>query len=179
MNETAIATRAGFVALIGAPNAGKSTLVNRLVGTKVSIVSHKVQTTRAIVRGIAIHDNAQIVFMDTPGIFKPRRKLDRAMVENAWGGAGEADAVVLLVDGRAGLADDVKTIIEGVPMLKSPALLAINKIDLMKREQLLDVATAFNAAYPFAQTFMISAPPFGKVASAKSTASSHRYIILG
>ena len=154
---SASGTRCGFCAIIGAPNAGKSTLVNQLTGSKVAIVSHKVQTTRARLRAIVMDGPAQIVLVDTPGIFKPRRKLDRAMVENAWGGAGEADAVVLLVDGRAGLADDVKTIIEGVPMLKSPALLAINKIDLMKREQLLDVATAFNAAYPFAQTFMISA----------------------
>src|SRR6476660_9206316 len=102
----AAATRSGFVALIGAPNAGKSTLVNRLVGTKVSIVTHKVQTTRAIVRGIATHDNAQIVFLDTPGIFKPKRALDRAMVTTAWGSARDADIVVLLVDAERGVGDD-------------------------------------------------------------------------
>lgn len=157
--ETAPAgpTRCGFCAIIGAPNAGKSTLVNQLTGSKVSIVSHKVQTTRARIRAIAIEGNAQIVLVDTPGIFKPKRTLDRAMVDNAWGGAGDADAVVLLVDGRPGLTDDAKEIIAQLEKTKTTAVLVINKIDLMSRERLLEVAAEFNGAYPFEQTFMVSA----------------------
>jgi GTP-binding protein Era len=150
-------TRCGFCAIIGAPNAGKSTLVNRLAGAKVAIVSHKVQTTRARLRAIVMESDAQIVLVDTPGIFQPRRKLDRAMVDNAWGGAGEADAVVLLVDGRSGLTEDLQRIIEGLGSLKTKAFLVINKIDLMKREDLLKTAEAFNAAYAFERTFMVSA----------------------
>jgi GTP-binding protein Era len=150
-------TRCGFCAIIGAPNAGKSTLVNQLSGSKVSIVSHKVQTTRARIRAIAIEGNAQIVLVDTPGIFKPKRALDRAMVENAWSGVGDADAVVLLVDGRPGLTEEAKTLIAGLAAQRRDAMLAINKIDVMKREQLMDVAAAFNTAYPFSETFMISA----------------------
>ena len=159
-NETTVAagpTRCGFCAIIGAPNAGKSTLVNQLTGSKVSIVSHKVQTTRARIRAIAIEGNAQIVLVDTPGIFKPMRTLDRAMVENAWGGAGDADAVIFLVDGRPGLTDDAKAIIAQLAATKTKAMLVINKIDLMSRERLLEVAADFNAAYPFEQTFMVSA----------------------
>ena len=150
-------TRCGFCAIIGAPNAGKSTLVNQLTGSKVSIVSHKVQTTRARIRAIAMEGQTQIVLVDTPGIFKPRRTLDRAMVENAWGGAGEADAVVYLVDGRPGVTDDAKALIAQLEATKTKAILVINKIDLMKREDLLETAAAFNAAYPFEQTFMVSA----------------------
>ena len=150
-------TRCGFCAIIGAPNAGKSTLVNQLTGSKVSIVSHKVQTTRARIRAIAITGQAQIVLVDTPGIFKPKRMLDRAMVENAWGGAGDADAVVFLVDGRPGLTDEAKAIIAQLAATKTKAILVINKVDLIKREQLLDISAAFNAAYPFEQTFMVSA----------------------
>mgnify|MGYP001486994194 CR=1 FL=1 len=150
-------TRCGFCAIIGAPNAGKSTLVNQLTGSKVSIVSHKVQTTRARIRAIAIEGNAQIVLVDTPGIFKPKRTLDRAMVENAWGGAGDADAVVFLVDGRPGLTDEAKQIIAQLEHTKTKAILVINKIDLMSRERLLEVAAEFNAAHPFEQTFMVSA----------------------
>ena len=150
-------TACGFCAIIGAPNAGKSTLVNQITGSKVSIVSHKVQTTRARIRAIAMEGRTQIVLVDTPGIFKPRRLLDKAMVENAWGGAGDADAVVLLVDGRVGVNDDVKKIIEHLQAIGAKAMLAINKIDLMSREALLETAAAFNAAYPFEQTFMISA----------------------
>ena len=157
MNQATITTRCGFCAIIGAPNAGKSTLVNQLTGTKVAIVSHKVQTTRARLRAIAMEDQTQIVLVDTPGIFTPRRKLDRAMVQNAWGGAGEADAVVLLVDGRVGVSDELRAITEGFANLKQPALLAINKIDLIKRDQLLEKAEAFNAMHTFAGTFMISA----------------------
>ena len=150
-------TRCGFCAIIGAPNAGKSTLVNHLTGAKVAIVSHKVQTTRARLRAIVMEGGTQIVLVDTPGIFKPKRKLDTAMVKNAWGGAGEADAVVLLVDGRPGVTDEVKQIIDGLKAMNAKAILVINKIDLMKRETLLETAAAFNAAYPFEQTFMISA----------------------
>lgn len=159
-DETAVAagpTRCGFCAIIGAPNAGKSTLVNQLTGSKVSIVSHKVQTTRARIRAIAIEGAAQIVLVDTPGIFKPKRTLDRAMVENAWGGAGDADAVILLVDGRPGLTEEAKAIIGQLAATRTKALLVINKIDLMPRERLLEVSAEFNAAYPFEQTFMVSA----------------------
>jgi GTP-binding protein Era len=137
-------TRSGFVALIGATNAGKSTLVNKLVGAKVSIVSHKVQTTRAIVRGIAIHKNAQIVFMDTPGIFKPRRRLDRAMVTTAWGGAKDADAIMMLIDSERGLKGDAETILEGLKHVEQPKMLVLNKIDQVEREDLLKLATAAN-----------------------------------
>ena len=150
-------TRAGFCAIIGAPNAGKSTLVNQLTGSKVSIVSHKVQTTRARIRAIAMEGSSQIVLVDTPGIFKPKRTLDRAMVENAWGGAGDADAVVLLVDGRPGLTPEAKEIIGQLEHTKTRAILVINKIDLMSRERLLEVAAEYNAAYSFEQTFMVSA----------------------
>ena len=129
----------------------------QLAGAKVAIVSHKVQTTRARLRAIVMEGEAQIVLVDTPGIFQPRRKLDRAMVDNAWGGAGEADAVVLLVDGRSGLTEDLQKIIEALGNLRTKALLVINKIDLMKREDLLKTAEAFNAAYAFDRTFMVSA----------------------
>ena len=150
-------TRSGFVALIGATNAGKSTLVNRLVGAKVSIVSHKVQTTRAIVRGIAIHKNAQIVFMDSPGIFKPRRRLDRAMVTTAWGGAKDADAIMMLIDSERGLKGDAETILEGLKHVEQPKMLVLNKIDQVSREDLLKLATAANEYVEFERTFMISA----------------------
>lgn len=150
-------TRSGFVALIGATNAGKSTLLNRLVGAKVSIVSHKVQTTRAIVRGIAIHDKTQIVFMDTPGIFKPRRRLDRAMVTTAWGGAKDADVILLLVDSERGLKGDVETILEGLKDVRQPKILALNKIDQVRPEVLLKLAAEANEKVAFDRTFMVSA----------------------
>ncbi|WP_337181745.1 GTPase Era [Shinella sp.] len=150
-------THSGFVALIGATNAGKSTLVNRLVGAKVSIVSHKVQTTRAIVRGIAIHDNAQIVFMDTPGIFKPRRRLDRAMVTTAWGGAKDADVIMFLIDSERGLKGDAETILEGLKEVRQPKILVLNKVDRVKPEDLLKLAAAANEVVTFERTFMISA----------------------
>lgn len=155
--ETNGPTHSGFVALIGPTNAGKSTLVNRLVGAKVSIVSHKVQTTRAIVRGIAIHDNAQIVFMDTPGIFKPRRRLDRAMVTSAWGGARDADLIVLLIDSERGLRGDAEAILEGLKEVRQPKILLLNKIDRVNREDLLALAAAANEKIAFERTFMISA----------------------
>jgi len=145
------------VALIGATNAGKSTLVNRLVGAKVSIVSHKVQTTRAIIRGIAIEDRTQIVFMDTPGIFKPRRRLDRAMVTTAWGGAKDADIIMLLIDAERGIKGDAETILEGLKEVKQPKILVLNKIDQVKREALLTLTQAANEVVNFEATFMISA----------------------
>ena len=153
-------TRAGFVALIGEPNAGKSTLLNRMVGAKVSIVTHKVQTTRARIRGIAIEGAAQIVFVDTPGIFRPRRRLDRSMVKAAWGGASDADIVVLLIEAHRGLTEGAEAIIQRLrdEMPKGkPVALAINKIDRVKAEVLLALAQKVNEAYPFAKTFMISA----------------------
>ncbi len=150
-------TRAGFCAIIGAPNAGKSTLVNQLTGAKVAIVSHKVQTTRARLRAIVMEGQSQIVLVDTPGIFTPRRKLDTAMVKNAWSGASDADAVVVLVDGRTGLTDDVKRIFDGLQTAGTQAALAINKIDLVPRERLLEISATFNGGFPFTETFMISA----------------------
>jgi GTPase len=151
------ATRSGFVALIGAPNAGKSTLVNRLVGTKVSIVTHKVQTTRAIVRGIATHGNAQIVFLDTPGIFKPKRALDRAMVTTAWGSARDADFVVVLVDAERGVGDDTAAILENLGAVRQPKLLVLNKVDRIRPDTLLALSAELNAKVEFTATFMISA----------------------
>ncbi|MFC3060617.1 GTPase Era [Paenirhodobacter populi] len=152
-------TRAGFVALIGEPNAGKSTLLNAMVGAKVSIVTHKVQTTRARIRGVAMEGQAQIVFVDTPGIFRPRRRLDRAMVTAAWGGAADADIVVLLIEAHRGLTEGAKAIIAALKERGEahPVALAINKIDRVKAETLLALAEEANAAYPFAKTFMISA----------------------
>ncbi len=153
-------TRAGFVALIGEPNAGKSTLLNRMVGAKVSIVTHKVQTTRARIRGIAMEGDAQIVFVDTPGLFRPRRRLDRAMVAAAWGGAADADVVVLLIEAHRGLTEGVRAILDTLKERFGDGrrvALAINKIDRVKAEVLLALAEAMNAAYPFEKTFMISA----------------------
>ena len=153
-------TRAGFVALIGEPNAGKSTLLNRMVGAKVSIVTHKVQTTRARIRGVCMAGQSQIVFVDTPGIFRPRRRLDRSMVKAAWGGAADADIVVLLVEAHRGLTEGTQAIIDRLrdemPRGK-PVALAINKIDRVKAEVLLGLAEKLNEAFPFAKTFMISA----------------------
>ena len=153
----ASATRAGFVALIGAPNAGKSTLINRLVGTKVSIVSHKVQTTRSIVRGIAISGAAQIIFVDTPGIFRPKRRLDRAMVETAWGGARDADQVALLIDAERGIDDPARQLLSGLAGIARPRLLLLNKIDAVDRPKLLALADEANRAVAFERTFMVSA----------------------
>lgn len=152
-------TRAGFVALIGEPNAGKSTLLNRMVGARVSIVTHKVQTTRARIRGIAMEGDAQIVFVDTPGLFRPQRRLDRAMVAAAWSGAADADVVVLMVEAHRGLTEGVEAILDGLRDRAgaAPVVLAINKIDRVKPEVLLGLAEKLNAAYPFSETFMISA----------------------
>lgn len=152
-------TRSGFVALIGEPNAGKSTLLNRMVGAKVSIVTHKVQTTRARIRGVALEGDAQLVFVDTPGLFQPRRRLDRAMVAAAWGGAADADVVVLLIEAHRGMTAGVKTILEALQERagKAKVALAINKIDKVKTEALLRLTQDLNDAYDFAETFMISA----------------------
>ncbi|MBW8639575.1 GTPase Era [Hoeflea sp. WL0058] len=150
-------TRSGFVAMIGAPNAGKSTFVNHLVGAKVSIVSHKVQTTRSVVRGIVMHDGAQIVLVDTPGIFKPKRRLDRAMVSSAWGGAHDADIILFIIDSERGLVDEALNILEGLKEVDRPKILLLNKIDQVKREKLLDLAAKANETVDFERTFMISA----------------------
>ncbi|MEL6572341.1 MAG: GTPase Era [Pseudomonadota bacterium] len=152
-------TKAGFVALIGEPNAGKSTLLNRMVGAKVSIVTHKVQTTRARIRGIALHEQSQLVFVDTPGLFKPRRRLDRAMVAAAWGGAGDADVVVLMIEAHRGITEGVKAILENLDERVDTATvaLAINKIDKVKPESLLALTAEMNERFEFAETFMISA----------------------
>jgi GTP-binding protein Era len=150
--------RCGFVALIGAPNAGKSTLLNRLIGAKVSIVSPKVQTTRRRVLGVAMRGNAQIIFVDTPGIFAPKRRLDRAMVAAAWSGAGDADRIVLLADATKRKIDaDTRAIIEGLKRDKRQAICAINKVDAVKPEILLKLAAELNEAFPFERVFMISA----------------------
>ncbi|SFT97558.1 MULTISPECIES: GTPase Era [Mesorhizobium] len=157
MSEDAPATHSGFVALIGAPNAGKSTLVNQLVGAKVSIVTHKVQTTRAIVRGIATHNNAQIVFIDTPGIFKPRRRLDKAMVTTAWGGAKDADMVMVLIDAERGIKGDADAMLTNLEGVRQPKILILNKLDRVKPESLLALAATCNERVKFERTFMVSA----------------------
>lgn len=157
MSDDRRETRCGFVALIGAPNAGKSTLINRLVGTKVSIVSRKVQTTRAIVRGITMFGQSQVVFVDTPGIFRPKRRLDRAMVETAWGGARDADIVAMLLDSGRGLDEEARAILGKLVDLAQAKILLINKIDTVKRETLLALTADANERAPFVRTFMISA----------------------
>jgi GTP-binding protein Era len=152
--------RCGFVSIIGAPNAGKSTLTNRLVGTKVSIVSHKVQTTRARIRGIMINGAAQVILVDTPGIFRPKRRLDRAMVEAAWGGARDADAVVVLIDAAKGIDEENAAILEGIKALTMPVALALNKVDRIGREDkptLLRLAEKCAEYRNFDRIFMISA----------------------
>ncbi|MBI3700259.1 MAG: GTPase Era [Afipia sp.] len=150
-------TRCGFVALIGAPNVGKSTLVNALVGSKVTIVSKKVQTTRALIRGIVIENNAQIVLVDTPGIFAPKRRLDRAMVSTAWSGAHDADLVCMLIDARAGIDEEADAIVSKLESVNHPKILVINKIDLVPRERLLKLTAKANERLKFDRTFMISA----------------------
>ena len=152
-------TRAGFVALIGEPNAGKSTLLNRMVGAKVSIVTHKVQTTRARIRGVAMEGETQIIFVDTPGLFAPKRRLDRAMVAAAWSGAADADVVVLLVEANRGITEGVERILEGLNDIGEhrKVVLAVNKIDRVEAPKLLGLTKALNERYPFTETFLISA----------------------
>ena len=150
-------TRCGFVALIGAPNVGKSTLVNALVGSKVTIVSRKVQTTRALIRGIVIEGASQIILVDTPGIFAPKRRLDRAMVTTAWSGAHDADVVCVLLDAKKGLDDEAEAILAKAATVAHEKILVVNKVDLVPREKLLALVAAANEKLSFARTFMISA----------------------
>ena len=155
--EASGSTRCGFVALIGAPNVGKSTLINALVGAKVSIVTPKVQTTRMPVRGIAISGETQIIFIDTPGIFAPRRRLDRAMVAAAWSGASDADIAALMLDVKHGLDDEARTIIKKLKSAQRKTILIINKIDLVPRENLLALTKSANELIAFERSFMVSA----------------------
>jgi GTP-binding protein Era len=156
-NQSEEGTRCGFVALIGAPNAGKSTLLNALVGSKVTIVSRKVQTTRALIRGIAVEGRSQLIFVDTPGIFAPRRRLDRAMVTTAWSGAHDADLVGVLIDARKGMEEEAETILARLADVKVPKILILNKIDVVPRDTLLALTKAANDKAAFEATFMISA----------------------
>jgi GTP-binding protein Era len=162
------ATRCGFVALIGAPNVGKSTLVNALVGSKVTIVSKKVQTTRALIRGIVIEDRSQIILVDTPGIFAPKRRLDRAMVTTAWSGAHDADLVCLLLDARRGLDEEADAVFHKLAQVKHPKFLVINKVDTVARETLLALAQRANERSAFAATFMVAAISGDGVADLRS-----------
>jgi GTP-binding protein Era len=167
------ATRCGFVALIGAPNAGKSTLLNALVGSKVTIVSRKVQTTRALIRGIAVEGKSQLIFVDTPGIFAPRRRLDRAMVTTAWSGAHDADLVGVLIDARKGLDEEAEAILDKLAEVRALKLLILNKIDLVVKEVLLTLAKAANDKAKFEGTFMISALSGDGVADLKAWLAQH------
>lgn len=155
--QPAADTRAGFVALMGPTNAGKSTLLNRLVGSKVAIVSHKVQTTRALVRGIAILEETQVVFVDTPGLFKPKRRLDRAMVDTAWSGAKDAECVCFVIDARKGLSEIVEVALEQLKGIRQPKWLILNKIDEMDQSELLPLIAAINDKLQFDETFPLSA----------------------
>jgi GTPase len=166
-------TCCGFVALIGAPNVGKSTLVNALVGAKVSIVTPKVQTTRTLIRGIAVAGPAQLVFVDTPGIFAPRRRLDRAMVRTAWGSAQDADLVALLIDAKKGIKDDDEAILDGLGDIRPNKALVLNKVDLAEKPALLTLTKALNERAGFAATFMISARTGDGVADLKSWFAAH------
>jgi GTP-binding protein Era len=167
------ATRCGFVALIGAPNAGKSTLTNALVGSKVAIVTPKVQTTRTLLRGIAIEGRAQLVFIDTPGIFAPRRRLDRAMVASAWGGAQDADIVALLIDAGKGIDAETAAILDKLGEVRQPKLLILNKVDLADKPSLLALAKAANERVGFEATFMISALGGDGVADVRRWLAEH------
>ena len=165
--------RCGFIALIGAPNAGKSTLINALVGAKVAIVSHKVQTTRALLRGIATVGAAQLILIDTPGIFAPKRRLDRAMVTNAWSGAHDADIAAVLVDAQRGLDDETDAMFEKLGEVRQPKILLINKVDVVEKSVLLGLAKAANERARFDATFMISALTGDGVADVKSWLAAH------
>jgi GTP-binding protein Era len=166
-------TRCGFIALIGAPNAGKSTLTNALVGSKVAIVTPKVQTTRALLRGIALDGNAQLVLIDTPGIFQPRRRLDRAMVATAWSGAHDADVVALLVDAKRGLDDDTTAVLDALAEINQPKVLILNKIDLVDKTVLLALARVANERAIFNATFMVSALSGDGVADLRRWLAEH------
>ncbi len=166
-------TRCGFVALIGAPNVGKSTLINALVGSKVAIVSHKVQTTRALLRGIATEGASQLILVDTPGIFAPKRRLDRAMVTNAWAGAHDADVVGVLVDAKRGLDEETDVVLGQLVPVRQPKVLLVNKIDLVEKPVLLTLAKTANKRAPFATTFMISAVGGDSVADVKGWLAAH------
>ena len=171
--DGAPATRCGFVTLIGAPNVGKSTLLNALVGSKVSIVTPKVQTTRTLVRGIALEGAAQIIFIDTPGIFVPRRRLDRAMVTTAWGGAHDADIVGVLVDAKRGLDADTAAIFSRLANVAPPKILVINKVDLVDKKSLLALVQSLNEQGVFAATFMVSALSGDGVGDVKTWLAGH------
>ena len=166
--DAGVDTRCGFIALIGAPNAGKSTLLNAFVGSKLSIVSHKVQTTRMSLRGITAEGSSQLIFIDTPGIFAPQRRLDRAMVTNAWSGAQDADLTGLLIDARKGLDEEAHAILQRLSQMAGPKFLLLNKIDLVEKETLLALASATNQHTSFVATFMISALNGSGVADVKS-----------
>src|SRR5580692_3169065 len=165
--------RCGFIALIGAPNVGKSTLINAIVGAKVTIVSHKVQTTRTLLRGIATQEDAQLVFIDTPGIFQPRRRLDRAMVAGAWTGAGDADIVGAMIDAKRGLDEETSALLERLAGLKQPKILIVNKIDLVEKPTLLTLVKNAIERVPFAATFMVSALTGDGIADLKHWLSGH------
>ena len=172
-DATAQATRCGFVALIGAPNAGKSTLLNALVGSKISIVTPKVQTTRALIRGIAMEGAAQLIFVDTPGIFAPRRRLDRAMVGSAWGSTQDADIVALLIDSQKGAQEDEEAILRGLADVRAPKVLVLNKIDLIEKPKLLALAQSLNERMSLEATFMISARSGDGVGDLKTFFAAH------
>jgi GTPase len=165
--------RCGFVAIIGAPNVGKSTLVNALVGAKVTIVSPKVQTTRAIMRGIAVEGDAQLIFVDTPGIFSPRRRLDRAMVATAWSGAHDADVVALMIDAKRGLDDETATIAARLADVATPKILIVNKVDLVAKPSLLALVAAANEGARYAATFLVSALGGDGVGEVKTWLATH------
>ena len=165
--------RAGFVALIGAPNVGKSTLLNALVGAKVSIVTPKVQTTRTLVRGIAVEGPSQLIFVDTPGIFSPRRRLDRAMVGSAWASTQDADLVALVIDAKKGIKDDDEAILGGLGDIRPAKALVLNKVDLVDKSALLTLTQQLNERAAFAATFMISARTGDGVADLKSWFAAH------
>jgi GTPase len=165
--------RAGHVAIVGRPNVGKSTLVNALVGSKVAIVSHKVQTTRSLLRGIATAGRSQLIFIDTPGIFAPRRRLDRAMVTSAWAGAHDADVVGLILDATRGVDGQARAVLDRLAGVRHPKILLINKIDLMEKSLLLELSRNANKEIAFAATFMISALTGDGVADVKNWLAEH------
>jgi len=173
VDAAAQATRCGFVALIGAPNAGKSTLLNALVGSKISIVTPKVQTTRALIRGIAMEGEAQLIFVDTPGIFAPRRRLDRAMVGSAWSSTQDADIVALLIDSPKGMQEDEEAILRWLADVRAPKVLVFNKIDLIEKPKLLALAQSLNERISFGATFMICARSGDGVADLKAYFAAH------